>query len=137
MSQQKDSLENGWANGVIFKYEGAAPNLVPSPAPQSGTKHDQGKPDLSLVPYSAQCVEALVFQFGAQKYGRDNFKAGMESHRLVAAAMRHIGAYWQGEDKDPESGLSHLGHARCCLSMLIELERLGKLKDTRFLPEQK
>jgi len=104
---------------------------------QEGTKHDQGKPDLSLVPFSAQCVEAKVFQFGAGKYGRDNFKAGMESHRLVAAAMRHIGAYWEGEDLDPESGLSHLGHARCCLAMLIELERLGKLKDTRFRPEPK
>jgi len=120
-------------NFGIIKYEGTeAPNPTPESTPKSGTKHDQGKPDLSLVPFSAQCAEALVFQFGAQKYGRDNFKQGMESHRLVAAALRHIGAYWQGEDLDPESGLSHLGHARCCLSMLIELERLGKLKDTRF-----
>jgi hypothetical protein len=121
-------------NFGIQEYTGTPPAYPISvgTAPLGGTKHDGGKPDLSLIPYSAQCVEAKVFQFGAAKYERDNFKKGMESHRLVAAAMRHIGAYWEGEDLDPESGLPHLGHARCCLAMLIELERLSRLKDTRF-----
>jgi hypothetical protein len=99
-----------------------------------GKKFDNGKPDLSLVPHSATSVEAQVFGFGAVKYGRDNYKEGMESHRLVAACLRHIGAWQEGESLDPESGLSHLGHARCCLAMLIELDRLGTLKDTRYVP---
>lgn len=97
-----------------------------------GLKHDKGKPDLSLIPYSAQCAEALAFGFGADKYERDNFKAGMEASRLIAAAQRHIGAWWEGQDLDPESGVTHLAHARCCLAMLIELERLGKLTDNRY-----
>lgn len=98
----------------------------------SGKKYDSGKADLSLIPLSAQIEEARGFMLGAEKYGRDNYKAGMESHRLVAAALRHILAWEQGEDLDPESGASHLGHARCCLAMLLETSRLGTLKDTRF-----
>ena len=101
-----------------------------------GTKYDQDKADLSLIPYSAQEAEARVFGFGAKKYGRDNYKAGMESHRLIAACMRHIGAYNQGENLDAESGLSHLAHARCCLSMLIELDRIGELTDTRYRAQE-
>ncbi len=99
----------------------------------TGTKNDQGKPDLSLIPLSALEEEAKGFMLGAQKYGRHNYKKGMESHRLVAAALRHIQAWEQSEDNDPESGASHLGHARCCLAMLIELKRLGRLTDTRYV----
>lgn len=98
----------------------------------TGVKHDQHKMDLSLIPLSALEEEACGMMLGAKKYGRYNYKSGMESHRLVAAALRHILAWEQGEDLDTESGASHLGHARCCLGMLIELARLGKLTDTRF-----
>lgn len=97
-------------------------------------KHDSGKPDLSLIPLSALVEEAKGFQLGEKKYGRHNYKSGMESHRLVGAALRHILAWESGEDLDPESGASHLGHARCCLAMLLEQQRLGTLKDTRYKP---
>ena len=119
-------------------------NIPPSPAqlcaqaqithsepPHKGTKHDSGKPDLSLIPLSALVEEAKGFQLGEAKYGRYNFTKGLESHRLVAAALRHILAWQEGEDLDPESGASHLGHARCCLAMLLETQKLGTLKDTR------
>ena len=98
----------------------------------SGRKDDQLKPDLSLVPLSALVEEARGFQYGAQKYGRNNYRGGLESHRLVAACLRHLLAWEQGEDLDPESGVSHLGHARCCLAMILELQRLGRLIDTRW-----
>ena len=97
----------------------------------SGVKHDQGKEDLSLIPLSALKEEAKGFMLGEKKYGRDNFKQGMEVSRLIAAALRHIHQYMEGEDADPESGASHLGHARCCLAMILECERLGTLVDNR------
>lgn len=85
-----------------------------------GVKHDQGKPQLSLIPRSALIAEAHVMGFGAEKYGRDNWKHGLHYTRLIDAALRHILAYNDGEDNDPETGLSHLAHARCCLGMLID-----------------
>lgn len=98
----------------------------------SGKKFDSNKPDLSLIPLSALAETAKAFMLGEQKYSRGNYKLGLESHRLVAAALRHILTWEQGESLDPESGASHLGHAMACLAMIMETQRLGTLKDTRY-----
>lgn len=109
--------------------------MITSPdAPKStgALKFDTGKADLSLIPLVAMIEEAKGFMLGEKKYGRYNYCKGLEVSRLIGAAMRHILAYQQGENLDPESGASHLGHARCCLAMLLECERLGTLKDDRY-----
>jgi hypothetical protein len=43
-----------------------------------GIKHDQGKAPISLVPAVAILGMAKVFAFGAKKYGRHNFRKGMD-----------------------------------------------------------
>jgi hypothetical protein len=98
---------------------------------KGGKKFDIGKPDLSLIPLPALIEEAKGFMLGESKYGRYNYTEGMEASRLVAAALRHITIWMEGEDNDQESGASHLGHARCCLAMLIHTQQLGTLKDNR------
>jgi hypothetical protein len=95
-------------------------------------KNDQGKTPITLVPREGIELTAKVFAFGATKYGRDNYKQGMEWSRVLDASLRHILAFANGEDKDPESGLSHLGHALCCLNMLAYYETKGKGTDDRF-----
>lgn len=100
--------------------------------PKGGTKHDSGKPDISLLPRAFMEGTARAFMFGAQKYGRDNYKAGFELTRPLAAAQRHILAFLDGEDKDPESGLSHLDHAAASLAMCMETLRLGTAIDNRY-----
>ena len=105
---------------------------VPESAAKSGTKHDTGKADLSLVPVVAIEAEAKALMFGEKKYGRYNYTQGFETSRLVAACLRHVLAYQDGENTDPESGLSHLGHARACLSMLLHCDQLGTLRDNRL-----
>lgn len=97
-----------------------------------GTKHDSGKTDLSLVPLILIEATAQALQFGESKYGRYNFTKGFENHRLIAACLRHVLAYQDGEDLDPESNLPHLGHAVACLGMLLECKKLGTLTDTRL-----
>lgn len=84
------------------------------------TKFDDNKPPVGLIPRSATLEEAYVLAFGAQKYGTHNWRQGIKWQRLINASMRHILAFNEGEDFDPESGLCHLAHARCCLSFLIE-----------------
>lgn len=96
------------------------------------TKHDADKADLSLISRVSLEQEALALQFGVQKYGRYNYTKGFEASRLVAACMRHVVAWQDGEDKDPESGLSHLAHAKACLGMLLHIEQLGTLTDNRL-----
>ena len=86
-----------------------------------GLKYDAGKAPLSLIPYSAQYQEALVLAFGAKKYDSWNWSKGMQWSRLIDAALRHIGAYADGQDLDPESQLNHLAHARCCLGFLLDM----------------
>ncbi len=93
----------------------------------SAIKHDKGKAPLSLIPFEALEAEALVMRFGAEKYGRDNWRGGMEWTRCIDAALRHIHAFANGEDSDPETGYSHLAHARCCLAFLLayQVKELG------------
>jgi hypothetical protein len=97
----------------------------------TGVKHDQEKPDLSLLPRDFLDEVAKAMQHGERKYGRYNYRGGMSWHRIVAAAMRHITAWNDGEDTDKESGVSHLGHAGACILMLCVLVKNKKGEDTR------
>jgi len=85
----------------------------------TGKKFDEGKPPLSIIPRTALEQEAQVFAFGAAKYGKNNFKGGMAYSRLIDATLRHVYAFADKESIDPESGKSHLAHARCNLAMLL------------------
>lgn len=40
--------------------------------------------------------------------------------RYFAAAMRHLWAWWTGEERDAETGESHLAHAACCVLFLLD-----------------
>lgn len=80
-----------------------------------------------MLPPEALTEIAKVLAFGAEKYGRHNWRKGMAWSRLLGAILRHLFAWMQGEDKDPESGLSHLAHAGCDILFLLtyELNALG------------
>lgn len=81
-------------------------------------KFDSGKPQLSLNPAEGLVLMARALQYGAGKYARGNFRKGMKHTRLLDACLRHLAAYCDGEDNDPESGVSHIGHALANLAML-------------------
>ena len=87
----------------------------PQELSKGGIKHDNGKPDLSLVSYELVEQVALVRMFGTKKYSRNNWKKGFLVTRSCAAALRHVFLFLRGETNDPESGLSHLAHAICGL----------------------
>ena len=87
--------------------------------PAEGTKHDSNKPRMDLLVPEADLETAKVFTFGAEKYDDYNWMKGFKYSRLTAALLRHMTSFRLGEDLDPESGLPHLAHARCCLDMLI------------------
>ena len=74
---------------------------------------------------------AQVLAFGATKYGDRNWERGMNWSRPFAALMRHMWAWWRGEDRDPETGLSHLAHAGCCILFLLTYQGHATGKDDR------
>jgi hypothetical protein len=90
------------------------------------------KTPMHLVPPSALLEVANVFGLGAKKYGPYNWREhAVSSSVYQAAALRHLMAWWDGENCDPESGQSHLAHAIACLSIIIDAAKHQKLNDDR------
>lgn len=108
--------------------------LEPKPEvkPEGGLKFDNNKPDLSILSVTALSEIAKAFEFGAKKYGRYNYRKGMEWSRIGAACLRHTYAWLWGEDHDPESGLHHLAHAGACIVMLLDYVMLNLGTDNRY-----
>jgi hypothetical protein len=67
---------------------------------------------------------AEVLAFGAEKYGRNNWKkCSQEQIYLYWDALeRHLNARKRGEENDSETGISHLSHAACNLMFIQYLE---------------
>lgn len=87
---------------------------------------------LHLWPTTATALGCLGLLDGALKYGRTNWRdAGVRVSIYVDAAQRHLAAYFEGEDADPDSGLPHLAHALACLAILVDAAAAGRLTDDR------
>lgn len=90
------------------------------------------KPPLHLIPPAAEIAEAVVMALGAKKYGPYNWRsANVKATVYIAAAKRHLAQWLDGQDIDPESGASHLAHARACLGILLDAAATDHLIDNR------
>jgi hypothetical protein len=98
-------------------------------------KFDQGKPRYDLLPGDALNDIVEVFTHGADKYGERNWEKGLSWGRLFGATMRHMWAWWRGEEIDPDSGLSHLSHAAASVIMLAASSRRRIGEDSRNIHE--
>lgn len=98
----------------------------------SGTKYDGEKPIMALIDSDFLLEVGAVLTAGAKKYQSQNWRAGISSMRLASAVLRHFFAYLKGEDKDPETGLSHLAHATCGLMFLFWTNKYKPELDDRY-----
>lgn len=73
-------------------------------------RFDKGKIRYSLLPWGVVGELVKVYEYGCEKYERDNWKRGMSWSRVYDSLMRHLQSFWSGEELDPESGLHHLAH---------------------------
>lgn len=103
---------------------------------EQGIKNDQGKPPIGLLDRYAIEQEAMVLLFGCKKYSANNWRGGFKWSRLYDAALRHIFAFIDGEDLDPETGLSHLAHARCMLAFLLNMTKTRPDLDDRYKKQE-
>ena len=101
---------------------------IPYKVVGSFMKFDSTKPRMQLVPASLaqSCARALTY--GAKKYKVGNWRQTPDIECYISALQRHIDAWREGEDNDPESGLCHLDHVAANLAFLIELQSLPKIK---------
>lgn len=87
---------------------------------------------LSIVSDYATAEEALAMTEGMLKYGKWNYRViGVKASIYLDAARRHIAKYNNGEDRDPKTGVHHLGSARACLGVILDAAAQGILKDDR------
>ncbi len=95
--------------------------LYPAQKLSEATKYDADKTDWSLMPWAALEEINKVLDFGAKKYSEDNWaeNGGFKYRRIFRSLMRHLTKWFTGEDKDPETGLSHLAHAGCNILFLL------------------
>ena len=116
---------------------GSTPVPAPTRAPSAPLdfKAAQGieKPRLDLIPLTALTYMALGLQEGARKYGSASWREveSVDLAQYVAATMRHLMAYADGEDVDPESGNPHIAHAMASLAIMVDLIESGTGADTR------
>jgi len=87
-----------------------------------------------LCPTTFTAGVSMAFLEGCLKYGRSNFRAvGVRASIYYDAALRHLIAWFEGEDIDPDSGLNHLYKAGACLAVIADAMEAGKLNDDRMI----
>lgn len=74
----------------------------------SGTKNDQAKPIMALIPAGPLVELAKVYTMGAKKYAPYNWAQGFDFSRVYSAMQRHSNLWWDGEEIDQTDGQHHL-----------------------------
>lgn len=103
-------------DAAFAAFTGDVPTTKPSnPKDAIGSK----KVPFSTVPMRVVGDLGLALLEGAAKYGRHNYRAvGVRASVYFDAALRHLTAWWEGQDTDPDSGLSHVTKAMASLAVL-------------------
>lgn len=100
--------------------------------PKDAAALSQGRVPLGLVPDTFIIATAMGMHEGDLKYGAYNFRiAGVRASIYNDALRRHMAAWWNGEDIDPDSGLPHLWKMASCLAVLIDAREAGLVTDDR------
>ena len=96
-------------------------------------RYNEGKPKLSFVLDFQEAIALVsqVSEFGAHKYGRYNWQKGLPYTSVSDSLLRHLTAFQNGEDNDPESGLPHTAHIAWNALALAEFFVKNPEKDDR------
>ncbi|WP_417659979.1 dATP/dGTP diphosphohydrolase domain-containing protein [Pseudidiomarina sp.] len=77
------------------------------------------KAPMSTVSAPVMAEVGVAMLEGALKYGRHNYRAvGVRASVYYDATMRHLMDWWEGQDIDPDSGMSHITKAITSLVVL-------------------
>lgn len=135
IDQWDDGLPKvGSEYGIPVTHKGATIGVTPPKTKLSNPKEAMGsnKISFSVLPANVLGECALALTEGAMKYGRHNYRGvGVRASTYYDAALRHLMAWWEGEDIDPESGLSHVTKAISGLMVVRDCMMADRLNDDR------
>lgn len=87
----------------------------------SGVRYNDNKLRVDLVSPRSIKAMAQVLTKGVEKYPENNWRKGLKwIGGVMSSVDRHLLAFKNGEDRDPESGLLHIAHAMTNLMFLLE-----------------
>ena len=90
------------------------------------------KPPFTTMPATVLQEVGVAMAEGARKYGAYNWRAiGVRASVYYDACFRHLSAWWEGEDVDPDSGCSHITKAIAGLMILRDSQIQGQCTDDR------
>lgn len=99
----------------------------------NGERFNEGKLRWSLVSWRALEPMVRVLMFGEEKYSSHNWKGGLKYTEVCESLQRHMNAFLEGEDNDPESKISHVGHMMCNVMFLSYMYLFRKDMDDRYI----
>lgn len=85
----------------------------------------------ALLPFDALWAVAEHFGRGAEKYEDRNWERGYPWDWSADALQRHFAAWWQGEDRDPETGSLHITAVAWHALVLLTFQLRGIGTDNR------
>lgn len=100
-------------------------------SPAYGLRYNKGKRRFDLIPPDSLALLADLLTVGAEKYAERNWEIGMPYKDAMGSLERHYQAWKSGEDRDPESGMSHMVHVFCNAMFLATWELRGVGTDDR------
>ena len=90
------------------------------------------KASMRYVPVNVMLEQGLCLQEGGLKYGAHNYRdAGVRASVYYDALWRHMGAWWEGEDIDRDSALSHVAKGISTLIVLRDAMMNDMWEDDR------
>jgi len=107
-------------------YEKAKRDIVTS---DTGGKKGTKSARFDLIDQRFLWALAEVCGFGAGIYGDNNWRRGYDWSLSYAALMRHLSAFLQGEDLDPDSGLPHVSHVAWHAMVLFVFSSVEKAEE--------
>lgn len=96
-----------------------------------GARYNTGKLSWGLLSWPALRELVKVLEFGRAKYAAWNWSNGLSWTETFESLQRHLLAWYTGEDKDPETGLSHIAHVLCNAMFLMHFVLFGTGRDDR------
>ncbi|ODS36157.1 MAG: hypothetical protein A7316_10245 [Candidatus Altiarchaeales archaeon WOR_SM1_86-2] len=112
--------------------------IKPKDEPPQG-KDTNPKETLGIRKVPTHCIPTgpllelgLAMMEGGRKYGTHNYRAMGARHSVYHdGIVRHLKAWWEGEDIDPDSGLHHLVKIMGCCAVLRDSQLMGNDIDDR------
>ena len=92
------------------------------------------KVSMSVIPFNVLAKVAIPLMEGARKYGKHNWRGiPIAAGIYVDATLRHLFAWWEGENLSADANIHHIDHAIANLIVMRDAMLHGTLEDDRPL----